>query len=366
MTKPKKLYKYQSFSQYSLRNLKNNHIYFNHPEDFNDPFDTFHEVSIKPLSKEAAKKLFFGKEAERQLFEKIEEKSANNKEIAQILTLLFQLFKTFEIKLFQNLNVDLSKGKKYDSQEFINNIEVNSALYDAIIESFYSSLNITIENSLKLIREQKVYSKGISCFSTEFDSMLMWAYYADGHKGFCLEFNTEYEPFSKMHKVKYKRELPSIDANQIFTDFSGNIEIVEAYLLSKYEGWSHENEWRVLHDKNRIAFGYKPNALTGVYFGSKMSLTDFEIIAVIIKSQHSNCKFYQMEKAPGQFKITPKEITYSTFEEAKKMILNDIKPNIERGITDLEELIKDIKIPISKSHLITLIEAIIDDLKMKK
>ncbi|MCB9345323.1 MAG: DUF2971 domain-containing protein [Lewinellaceae bacterium] len=209
-------------------------------------------------------------------------------------------------------------------------------------------------------------NKGISCFSTEFDNMLMWAYYADGHKGMCLEFNTEYEPFSKIHKVKYSNETPTVDANIILNDSTDHHEIVEAYLLSKYEDWSHEREWRILHTQNRITFGYKSNALTGIYFGSKISFTDLEIIALIIKGQHSNCKFYQMEKVPGEFKIIPRELNYTTFQEAKNIVLKNIQPKLDIGVSDLNELTKDLNLATSESHLRTIVEAILDDLKITK
>ncbi len=34
--KPRKLYKYTAYTSYSIENLKNNAIYFNIPERFND------------------------------------------------------------------------------------------------------------------------------------------------------------------------------------------------------------------------------------------------------------------------------------------------------------------------------------------
>ena len=67
MDKPKKIYKYQPISQYSLRNLKNNHIYFNSPRNFNDPFDTFQEVKIKDLSEVRMKDTFWGNGKERKV-----------------------------------------------------------------------------------------------------------------------------------------------------------------------------------------------------------------------------------------------------------------------------------------------------------
>ena len=39
----------------------------------------------------------------------------------------------------------------------------------------------------------------------------MWAHYADGHKGLCLEFDANNVPFRNVDKVNYKTEYPDID-----------------------------------------------------------------------------------------------------------------------------------------------------------
>ena len=37
---PQRLFKYQSFCDCSILNVKNSELYFQRPEDFNDPFDS--------------------------------------------------------------------------------------------------------------------------------------------------------------------------------------------------------------------------------------------------------------------------------------------------------------------------------------
>ena len=133
MDKPKRLYKYQPVSQYSLRNLKNNHIYFNHPNDFNDPFDTFHEVKIGRLTEDVAKELYFGQGTERLLFERIEQKLAKKEEILQILALLFKTFTTFKISLFKLLNFNENDFLNKSPQDVLKERSVNNKLYDSVV-----------------------------------------------------------------------------------------------------------------------------------------------------------------------------------------------------------------------------------------
>lgn len=41
---------------------------------------------------------------------------------------------------------------------------------------------------------EKLDNVRIACFSESNDSVLMWAYYAEGQRGICIEFDTEKDP----------------------------------------------------------------------------------------------------------------------------------------------------------------------------
>ena len=69
------MFKYTSINTYSIRNLYKKQIYFNHPQNFNDPFDTFHPIEINELSEDKLIELYsksslysFEEEQLKQLF----------------------------------------------------------------------------------------------------------------------------------------------------------------------------------------------------------------------------------------------------------------------------------------------------------
>src|SRR5688500_3211261 len=105
---PSKLYKYQSFSLYSLKNLKNNCLYFNHPEDFNDPYDTTQEIRVKDLSFNAAKDLYFGKDPSRSIFEILEQGHGNAAQLSYIANKLSGSFPTFKNQLLTLIGQETS------------------------------------------------------------------------------------------------------------------------------------------------------------------------------------------------------------------------------------------------------------------
>ena len=52
--------------------------------------------------------------------------------------------------------------------------------------------------------------RGILCFSLNWTSLLLWAHYADNHKGICLGFDLQDGPDWYVYPVSYVKERPSI------------------------------------------------------------------------------------------------------------------------------------------------------------
>lgn len=361
MEKPKKIYKYQAFTQYSLRNVKNNQIFFNNPLNFNDPFDTFQEVKIKDLSCKAMKDTFFGQTTDKSIFELLENGHATSEESEKMYFILSKSMKSFKIHLLTDLKIDVEKNLNSTWNELINLVD-SEILQKIICQSFYKSFNEIVKTSLNSIKEQGLYDVSVSCFSERNDNMLMWSHYGDSHKGFCLEFDTDYAPFTKMFPIRYSEEVPEIDADKILENENNDLEVIKAYLLSKYIDWEYEKEWRILHKEKLPSYCYKTNALTGIYFGTKANFTDFEILSTIIKGHHSNCQLYMMDKVPGKFKVVPRKINYSTFSEAKTIVANQLLKHLADGERNVDRLVKYVKINTHEEHIRTIVEAVIDDI----
>jgi len=363
MRKPKKIYKYQAISQYSLRNLKNNQIYFNSPSNFNDPFDTFQEVLIKDMTSEEVKNLYFGAEPERSIFEHMETGQARLEEVAQIFSGFSESMGIpFKTKLFEILG--LSKHEEIDISfdDLVKLVDSEDALQTAICQTLYNSINEIVSQSLKIIKQRGMFNASISCFSEEHDNMLMWSHYADGHKGFCLEFDTSHEPFTKMHKVKYSEGIPEIDAAKVWNRTENNMEAINGYLLSKHIDWQYEREWRVLHTEKTTSFRYNSSALIGIYFGTKIDFTDLEIVATVIRSQNPKCRFYEMDKLSGKFKVVPREVTYNTFIECKSAVKNQVWKYIIKGERNVDNLMEYVNLNISETRKKEIVESIVNDL----
>ena len=69
----------------------------------------------------------------------------------------------------------------------------------------------------------------------------MWAYYADGYKGVCLQFGRM--PF-EVEPVRYAPRPYVVDG--VAVDSKDGADITRARLLTKHIDWSHELEWRAI------------------------------------------------------------------------------------------------------------------------
>lgn len=84
----------------------------------------------------------------------------------------------------------------------------------------------------------------VSCFfEGDNQNSLMWAHYANNHKGFCVEYELEESDpeIFNFNKVNYVSLLPEIYATELLFN---PLETVARVVYSKSIEWSYEKEWR--------------------------------------------------------------------------------------------------------------------------
>lgn len=149
----------------------------------------------------------------------------------------------------------------------------------------------------------------------EYLNSLMWAHYADSHKGICIKYrfpndlsvtlgdNADYLSF--FQDVEYN--------NEKLGEYSKKSGILykDAFFL-KVEDWKYENELRFLHFDLKNSNPYKsidiPNCIEAIYFGLKCPDVERETIMKIMKEKQfvekdsegkvkrtESVKFYQMK-----------------------------------------------------------------------
>jgi len=230
---PPKIYKFQPFNQYSIVNLIRRQLYFSKPEDFNDPYDCDPPFEITKAHR-------------------------TPKNIAALYARI------------RNWSADRSA---FDTT-YLSNGKPNRRFERDYIDS-------TIP-----IRKQIHAKVGATCFSEKVDDILLWSHYGDKHKGFCLEFDTQVPIMKGQQKTKlYKVTYPKSNSYRRLNilDILNKPDVLEVLLTTKSSQWHYEKEWRIFCDTGGDKlFHFNPKALSGIYFGYKMSQEDKDVIIEVL------------------------------------------------------------------------------------
>lgn len=129
-----------------------------------------------------------------------------------------------------------------------------------------ASLFMGIENETVTFNDERA----IFCMSESWDSILMWAHYADSHSGFVVGFDVSH-PFFALGETFGTRKVLYCKKRPKFSD----IKITDE-LYYKLDIWKYEQEWRLsketykndkIVDSSIYLFRIPKEAIQCVYFG---------------------------------------------------------------------------------------------------
>lgn len=125
----------------------------------------------------------------------------------------------------------------------------------------------------------------------EFLNELMWAHYADYHKGICIKYHFP-NSFTQVHTkpnmpVRYFRDVEYKDDLSVL-NAQNSISIKDAF-FAKSKAWEYENELRLLQCDLNSKGNYDtidiPNCIEAIYFGVRCPQRDIDTIMEIMKNR---------------------------------------------------------------------------------
>lgn len=141
-------------------------------------------------------------------------------------------------------------------------------------------------------RKDVYVDSSVCCFSHLGDSIQMFSYYADSHKGICIEFSFAVldmptgisvaqqlfgSPRIVPIDVVYKKKFPELNFLKLFA-FDPK-KMVKTLLGTKAINWKHEKEFRIFRPQMPAgAIPFAPNILKRVILGAK---TDDDKMALV-------------------------------------------------------------------------------------
>lgn len=248
MKDPRSLYKYRPFDEFTLEIIANKKIFFPKPDLFNDPYDC--KIKI--------------------------DNSLSLQNYIDLVTEEGHELGKHDLEIESMVSRIRSVGLVPD--DFIKNVEDGLNWIHSLCENV-----------------------GVLSLSEDPKNILMWAHYADDHKGMCIEFRRDYSNIlgqpEATKKVVYASNYPKI---KIMDFKKKKPKVIERILRTKSKDWCYEKEWRVIMGNGNELHPI-PGEITAIIFGVKAPQRHIDIIRKLTNG--SNIKLIQAEMLTNEYGI---------------------------------------------------------------
>ena len=190
-----------------------------------------------------------------------------------------------------NLLTDYTPKQYYDSFIFAGMShqlakELTRQVFDGTIDG---------NTIIKQLTNEVISSVGYFCMTTKPDNLLMWAHYADSHKGVCLKFDILKDLDSFLVPVK-------VDYNSQYINFDCLSSSLLEVLRRKSPDWEYEDEYRIIKTDHQGLWEIKQNCLVGIIFGCRTSEEDKESIKRLAStSGFTNIIYFEAKMKKGSY-----------------------------------------------------------------
>lgn len=163
----------------------------------------------------------------------------------------------YKFRSIQNITfvLDIIKNKRFYASPF-------RTLNDPMEGIFNYDRRLSKEDKASIVSEKE--KRRICSFSKSLSHPLLWAHYADGFKGVCVETKVNKSEHYSISEINYSPYRPFIETNCL----PHAIDWADWILSHKNDYWSYEEEVRLLTKNEFIVHGLSINA---IYFGLRTS-----------------------------------------------------------------------------------------------
>ena len=151
---------------------------------------------------------------------------------------------------------------------------------------------------LKDTIERQKLANGIFCTSCRCDSLLMWAHYADNHKGVCIGFDIskDMETFCPTQAVEYSDDYLSYN-------YLRNQNGALSMIFRKSTEWSYEHEYRTLHTDGYGLLSVRSESVKEIILGCKILAEDERRIRSLAKDMGYEAEFLRARQSVSRYEL---------------------------------------------------------------
>jgi len=245
---PEFLFKYRPHDKYSESWILNEELFFASPAAFNDPFDSkvMHTFEGTPEQK-----------------------------------------KKYLSQAMEQTYPQLGKKKKWKI--------INHTLKSQVLERDYDNHIARIQHGID--------KYGIVSLSRKPDDLLMFAYYARDHAGYCLKYRRSVESV-----LSLAREMDYVEHHPKFSVFEFGlakmISFGDKVLFTKAKCWEHEDEWRISFSEPDERVRKSPHPiLEGIILGCNMKRPQREEVIELNNRRSKPVAVFEARKKKFEFAL---------------------------------------------------------------
>lgn len=337
------LYRFRPLNTHTIDELRNSYLYFSTIDKLNDPMECFYRLFFRGEA-DLYSNLFKHFLAVMRLVSIDSTLNGEESFRKDIATKAFKIKK--DDKIFKDIDEWVDKNyqntcKSLENKQIWKNEIIN--ILKEIYERFYPQDNRHIEfkiaEYLEQLRKFAIKELFVCCFSkfeptNERDcinlsdnEILMWAHYASGHSGICLEFSKiiaqdrGFENDIEPKEIKYET-IENYNATNIpfslglvlshiehkYNFLSRPIVIeglhdtynqkCESIYHKKLDAWKYENEYRISIPKDKLKnqkLAYKIECLKSITFGKRIPFDKQKQIINLMRNKNPNIAFYKVD-----------------------------------------------------------------------
>ena len=257
------LYRYRPNLKWTLEEIRTGRIHISDMSEQNDPFDSSYAISDEELERE----------------------------IYPAGTLL-KAIRCFDIS---DDETEILSGMDSDGDiSVIEFVKTVSPWIKVPEQRIFARIKYLLGNILR----HHGFGYKIACFSERKNSIPMWAYYADRHRGICLEYDVS--------RLPPESELRQAFCKIHYSEYRPRDRYGEYSLVVKSAQWSHEQEWRLIckTEEDHITVP----CLSAVYLGTRFDAAEVDHVVSAIKDSGKEVKLFYCEVDQERYDLQFRQI----------------------------------------------------------
>lgn len=301
---PPKLYKYRKCNSNGFDMLKNEYIWADNPESFDDPIDSKvnHRLRYELPSIHRWLDGHLGELLYYCLPPKGMKERKGNHKLKDYIDAQEHFLDDngkFNSKLARKeMILELKKLPKEKQDACLKVFDYFQS--EAFESECKKVIQTTIDGIVNVFRNSKI----IACLTARNDNSVMWENYSDKYSGFCVEYQIDTRKLTSdsktalinMFPVIYRKRIPGINLLPFIKyhfnkslygreyDIKRDLVLLNKQLLYKKYDYSYEEEWRIiLNEKSARQVSFP--LVSAVYAGYKISDTNLKKLKIICKKK---------------------------------------------------------------------------------